>query len=50
MQLSPEQRLREAEEIIEWAFRFHRVPRAPHVVAFDSYEDYLAWKRRAALW
>ena len=48
--LTPEQRVREAEQSTEAAFRIHRVPRAPLVLAFERYEDYLDWKRRDLLW
>ncbi len=50
LRLTPEQRVREAEEIVEMAFRLHRPPRAGQVLAFATYEDYLAWKRRDVLW
>lgn len=50
LRLTPEQRVREAEEIVEMAFRLHQPPRVGQVLAFATYEDYLAWKRRDVLW
>lgn len=47
--LTPTERVREAEASTDFALQHHRVPRVPQVLAFETYEDYLAWKRRAAL-
>jgi len=43
--LTPEQRVREAEETMRLAEARER-PRAHQIVAFDRYEDYAQWKRR----
>ncbi len=47
--LSPEQRIREAEETARTAESKERGWRGDRVLMFDRYEDYLAWKRRADL-
>jgi predicted transcriptional regulator len=49
MQLTPEQRVRAAEETLDTTVRLRR-PRGPRIIAFDRYEDFLDWKRaRGAL-
>jgi plasmid stability protein len=50
LRLSPEERLREAEELTEDAFRARPRPRIRQVLQFDSLEDYFAWKKRDVLW
>ena len=50
LQLSPEQRVREAEETAQLALRLHPRPRAAQVLAFQTYEDYLDWRERDLLW
>ena len=50
MRLTPTERIRNAEESTEDAFRIQRTPRVPLVMAFDRYEDYLDWKRKDVLW
>ncbi len=50
LQLTPEQRIHEAEATVELAHRLHRPPRVAQVLAFGSYEDFLDWKRRDTLW
>ena len=46
--LTPEQRVREAEETLRLAES--RVRSAPHrILAFDRYEDFLDWKRQRDL-
>jgi hypothetical protein len=46
MRLTPVERLRNADASTEDAFRIHRTPRVPMVIAFERLEDYLAWKRK----
>ena len=48
LRLSPEQRVRAAEETARVSF-VHRPPIGKRVIAFDRYEDYLRWKRRGEL-
>ena len=48
--LSPEERVREAEELAETAQLAHPRPRYRQVVLFDSLEDFFAWKKRDVLW
>lgn len=43
--LTPEQRVREAEETLRLT-ALREPPRAHQVIAFDRYEDYIRWKRR----
>lgn len=50
MRLTPLERLRNADAATEEAFRIHRTPRIPVVMAFDRYEDFLEWKRRDVIW
>jgi hypothetical protein len=50
LQLTPEQRVHEAEESVELAFRLHPRPRAGQVLAFERYEDFLEWRERDLLW
>lgn len=45
LRLTPEERVRAAEETARLSFVLHRPPR-PFVKAFDHYEDYLDWKER----
>ncbi len=47
--LSPEQRIREAEETARLAESRGRAWRGDRVLMFDRYEDYLAWERSADL-
>lgn len=47
--LTPEERVREIESIVRAAEALHREPRAHEIVVFDSWEDYLTWKRRVRL-
>lgn len=49
MQLTPEQRVRAADETLDTTVRLRR-HRGPRIIAFDRYEDFLDWKRvRGAL-
>ena len=50
MALTPEQRVREAEEMVRTATLVHPQPRYQQVLLFDSFEDYFAWKKRERLW
>ncbi len=50
LQLTPEQRVREAEDTVELARRLHRPPRAAQVSAFETYEDFLDWREKDLLW
>jgi len=44
--LTPEQRIRAAEETARLGARMGRAPaRANRLISFDSYEDYVEWKR-----
>lgn len=45
LSLTPEQRVREAEETLRLT-ESRKPPCAHQLVAFDRYEDYLQWKRR----
>lgn len=45
LSLTPEQRVREAEETMRLT-EARELPRADQIVAFDRYEDYAQWKRR----
>ena len=49
LQLSPSERLRRAEELVRLARLVH--PHSPRrqIIAFDSYEDYYEWKKKARL-
>lgn len=47
LRLTPEQRVRAAEETARVTV-LRRPAAAKRVLAFDRYEDYLAWKRRQA--
>lgn len=47
LRLTPEQRVRAAEETTRVSL-IRRPMAAKRVLAFDRYEDYLAWKRRQA--
>lgn len=49
MALTPEQRVHEAEETVELAFRVHRPPRRQQVLAFEHYADYQDWKAKDLL-
>ena len=48
MQLTPEARIREAEETMRVAELRHG-PRRDRMLAFDRYEDFLDWKRSEAV-
>lgn len=50
LQLTPEQRVHEAEETVQLAQRLHTRPRAAQVLAFQTYEDFLEWRERDLLW
>ena len=50
LQLTPEQRVREAQDTLDLAIRLHRPPRAAQVLAFETYEDFLDWRERDLLW
>jgi hypothetical protein len=43
--LTPEQRVRVADELASEAARIRPQPRVRQALFFDSWEDYLAWKR-----
>lgn len=47
--LTPEQRVRVSEEIARTAPAARRPPQRGRVLQFDTYEDYLDWKRFAGL-
>jgi predicted transcriptional regulator len=47
LRLTPERRVRAAEENVRLAERVRRVPRpSQRLLSFDHYEDYVIWKRR----
>ena len=47
LRLTPERRIRAAEETARLGERVRGTPGRPHqVLAFDRYEDYVAWKRK----
>lgn len=50
LRLTPEQRVREAQDAVELAFRLHPPPRAAQILAFESYEDFLDWREKDLLW
>jgi len=45
LQLSPAERLREAEDLVRLARTAKRRGRRSQVIGFDSYEDYYEWKK-----
>jgi hypothetical protein len=44
--LTPEQRVRAAEELAQMAADLHPRPRYHGVLAFDTWEDFATWKKR----
>lgn len=48
LRLTPERRVRAAEENARLAERVRRRPPLNRVIAFERYEDYLDWSRREA--
>ncbi len=49
MKLTPEQRVREAEEMFRTALLARPQPRFEQVLMFPTLEDYFAWKKRDVL-
>lgn len=47
--LTPEKRVRAGEESADLGELVHSRPRLKRVVLFDTFEDYLAWKKRDAI-
>jgi len=50
LRLTPEQRVHAVEESVRMALRLHKPPKVQRLMAFDSYDDYLDWKRREVVW
>jgi nicotinic acid mononucleotide adenylyltransferase len=44
LELSPEERLAEAEELMAFAKEVHPRQRRTQIIGFDSLEDFAAWK------